>query len=160
MTAPAPLQSIRDLFESDAFEVGCPISSAIFDALRDALLVSTTVDGPAISPTAEAILAERLRQPAEEVYDAEHDDLHGHRELVWAGQGYLRLAIAQLVAPYDHEVIVRKVGQPPEFPQPPAWPWAPKYWKPSPDPMRNLERGCALLAAAGDVIKRKAGAGS
>lgn len=35
------------------------------------------------------------------------------------------------------------------------WPWARKWWKPSPDPIRNLVKAAALLMAEIDRLIRK-----
>jgi hypothetical protein len=35
------------------------------------------------------------------------------------------------------------------------WPWDPSWWKPSPDPIRNLVKAGALIAAEIDRLQRR-----
>lgn len=82
------------------------------------------------SPGAKRIALERDRQVLAEGFDAGHDRQHGRGELAEAALAYL----ANLVAPG------------PAAAPPPFWPWGAEWWKPK-DPIRDLERAGALIAA-------------
>lgn len=98
------------------------------------------------SPTAAAIVAERLRQMDVEGWTPEHDRKHSHGELLAAALCYLdsrRRDRRWRVA--DH----RSVGGTWED-CPPTWPWEASWWKPSSDRTRELVKAGALVAADGD----------
>jgi hypothetical protein len=81
----------------------------------------------------ELIAAERDRQVSEEGYTAEHDAGRAHA-LVDAALCYARVGTWTK-------------------PHPPlAWPWADRYWKPTGDPVRDLTKSAALIAAAIDSL--------
>lgn len=82
------------------------------------------------------ILAERFRQVASEGYTAEHDKNHDH-ELMQAAQAYL------LEAMYPGQGLGIR-----------SWPWDSSYWKPDKNPIRNLTKAGALIAAAIDTKQR------
>lgn len=88
----------------------------------------------------ELIAAERQRQVAQEGWTLEHDDEHDDGELLQAARCYLSLN--------------------PDYPHLTGaaldWPWHPDWWKPSPDPIRNLVKAGALIAAEIDRLQRKA----
>jgi hypothetical protein len=90
---------------------------------------------PAESAGAARITRERLRQleapPEGEGYDPEHDLKHDQGELLSAALAYARLV----------------EGAHPETARLFWWPWAKTDWRPSPDPIRNLEKAGALIAA-------------
>lgn len=89
----------------------------------------------------ELIAAERKRQIEEEGWSAEHDDAtHAIGDLAKAAQCYAALIM------YEN----------PEYAlNPPAWwPWDPKWWKPSPNQLRNLAKAGALIAAEMDRLMR------
>jgi len=90
------------------------------------------------------IAAERLRQISEEGWTPEHDDHHDDSELVMAAEAYLWASRFPVDA--DH------------VPMPTFWPWDVSWWKPSPDPTRNLVRAGALIAAEIDRRRRASGA--
>ena len=78
------------------------------------------------------IIDERARQINEEKWDDEHDDKHKHNQLVRAAVCYLM----------------------PEW-MSALWPWAPVWWKPSPDNrVRELVKAGALIAAEIDRLQR------
>ena len=81
------------------------------------------------------IAAERQRQVESEGWTAEHDDEHSDGSLARAGACY---------------AMVR-----PNMEIPFYWPWDPSWWKPSPDPIRNLAKAGALIAAEIDRLLRK-----
>lgn len=95
---------------------------------------------------AKLIAEERARQISVEGWTPEHDDKHRRRQLAVAAESYL----ATHSSP---DVCV------PRCPQLAApcwnWPWAKKWWKPSPDPVRNLVKAGALIAAEIDRLQRK-----
>jgi len=77
----------------------------------------------------DRIAAERQRQIDVEGYDAEHDRQHSADDLARAAATYATGLFATL------------------------WPWAPEWWNPSSDRIRNLEKAGALIAAAIDRIQ-------
>jgi hypothetical protein len=89
---------------------------------------------------AELIAAERARQIAEEGYTAEHD--HGHAiQITQAAQSYVGLALREQ----------RGTWLPMDVPI--MWPWDASYWKPTGDPVRDLTKAGALIAAAIDSLE-------
>jgi hypothetical protein len=76
------------------------------------------------------IHAERWRQREEEGWTEDHDDEHAEGDLYEA-------AIAYLLA----------VGEPIDNPPPDVWPWDASWWKPTEDPVRQLVKAGALVAA-------------
>lgn len=108
------------------------------------------------------IINERLRQIKKERFDAEHDTQHVNGELAAAAGCYAQFA-AELLAmsETDKKLLFMKTpeggrGQPrycaaeiipADFPHE----WAGEWWKPSRDPIRNLEKAGALIAAQIDT---------
>lgn len=90
----------------------------------------------------DLIAAERERQIAVEGWTPEHDDEHADGELAEAAICYL----------------LRR-NDPNNFVPPQWWPWEPSAWKQSDDPLRNLIKAGALVAAEIDRLVR-AGRGS
>ena len=88
----------------------------------------------------ERIAAERQRQIEEEGWTPEHDAEYTNGELAGAAIAY---TIATLI-PNDRG-------------EPEWWPWDSDWWKPSDDPIRNLEKAGALLAAEIDRLERQEG---
>lgn len=90
------------------------------------------------------IVAERNRQIFVEGFTPEHDAEHEPWELIEAAWSYLVQARQILQMPNstyaDHP--------------PAAWPFEPEAWKPSDDPIRNLEKAGALAAATIDRIEQ------
>lgn len=92
---------------------------------------------------AELIAAERQRQIDAEGWTPDHDDEHGGGELADAAFVYLwHVTTRAFPTP----------GQPPRL----FWPWAPEWYKPSDDPVRNLVKAGALIAAEIDRLERSA----
>jgi hypothetical protein len=91
---------------------------------------------------ARLIAEERLRQKSEEGWTPEHDDEHDKGELAAAARAYLYQAnaICEASTTYDDPPI--------------AWPWHASWWKPSDDPIRNLVKAGALIAAEIDRLQR------
>ena len=93
----------------------------------------------------ELISAERDRQIDEERWTSQHDDKHTDFELGKAADSYLNTVINP-----DEE------GDENGKPRPAwDWPWDKKWWKPSDDPIRNLVKAGALIAAEIDRLQRK-----
>ncbi len=80
------------------------------------------------------IAEERERQVEGEGWLPEHDDGYVHNELARAAMAYAYCAA------FEHGAGTVQV---------PYWPgnWAFRWWKPSDDPIRNLEKAGALIAA-------------
>lgn len=89
---------------------------------------------------AELIAAERKRQATEEGWSPAHDAEHTNGELACAADAYIFAALAN------------EAGKPVE--RTVMWPWEASWWKPSPDPVRNLVKAGALIAAEIDRLKR------
>lgn len=83
---------------------------------------------------AEMIATERRRQAEAEGWTPEHDAEHTDRQLAWSARCYL-----------DHAIIpVRGPSV--------MWPWHEDSWKPSVDPVRDLVKAGALIAAEIDRL--------
>jgi hypothetical protein len=94
---------------------------------------------------AELIAVERARQVEDEGWTPEHDDAHKMAQLGLAGLSYVSVAASQvrLRAGCAKENI------------PTYWPFENSWWKPSDDPIINLVRAGALIAAEIDRIQRQ-----
>lgn len=88
-----------------------------------------------LSPALSDIITERQRQQSVEGWTPEHDDEHTGGELADAAACYAAANKWEL-------------GN--------QWPWAPEWWRPSPDPRRNLVKAGALIAAEIERIDRAA----
>lgn len=87
----------------------------------------------------ERIAKERQRQIEAEGWTPEHDDGHDNGSLIRAAAMYLGAADGAIT-----DDMLR------------FWPWSMDWWKPSDDPMRNLEKAGALIAAEIDRLERAA----
>ena len=94
----------------------------------------------------ELIAQERQRQIDAEGWTPAHDDGHVSAELTNAACAYAETAALQM---YGDEM------EPPIEFAPDCWPWRLEWWKPSPDPIRNLVKAGALIAAEIDRLQRK-----
>lgn len=83
----------------------------------------------------ELIATERARQIEQEGWTAEHDAKHQPAELAQAGISYAAQAATQMKL-NTHETCDTM-----------NWPWEYSWWKPSRDPVRNLVKAAALIAA-------------
>lgn len=90
---------------------------------------------PDQSNGAALIAAERQRQVDAEGWTPEHDDEHTSGEMRLAASAYLITSPAPEHAPG-------------------YWPWERSWWKPSGDPVRDLVKAGALIAAEIDRIER------
>ena len=79
----------------------------------------------------ELIAAERQRQMDVEGWTPEHDAEHDAGEILDAAICY---AVPRFAVKY--------------------WPWGRQWWKPSDDPIRNLVKAGALIAAEIDRLRR------
>jgi len=98
----------------------------------------------------ELIAAERERQIIKEGWSAAHDDMYHSGELVDAAVAYAQAAAEQARGEsieYLKGLIVGMRGI--------RWPWEDEYWRPSEDPLRNLIKAGALIAAEIDRLSRQ-----
>lgn len=91
------------------------------------------------------ISAERERQVSAEGWTPEHDDTHHTGELVNAAIAYADVAASQVVVGGSGET----------YGPHDDWPWSLDWWKPSDDPLRNLVKAGALIAAEIDRLSRQ-----
>lgn len=104
-------------------------------------------------PGVARISDERIRQKVEEGFTDLHDDQHKKAELADAAGCYCAVAALVVQIPSASEWAERS---PPST----AWPFEPSWWKPSADPVRNLEIAGALIAAEIERHIRQRGSGS
>jgi hypothetical protein len=97
------------------------------------------------------MMQERRRQLDELSYSAEHDDRHDCGELILAAACYQQHAFGII-----SETLVNIIEETYEDGVPLGWPWDGVHWKPSDDPIRNLIKAGALIAAEIDRLKRAA----
>lgn len=101
------------------------------------------------NPTgAQMIIDERSRQIEKEGWSSAHDDGHDMGELAEAAISYACLAIAQVMG----EPKADYVNNHENWSQ---WPFDAEWWKPSHDPILNLTKAGALIAAEIDRLQRK-----
>jgi hypothetical protein len=111
---------------------------------RSQLAVLVDLCGAASVPSAvERIAAERRRQIEEGGWTAERDDQYEGGELIGAALAYARHTVRQTLG-------MRANVQPVS-----DWPWRREEWNPSDDPIRNLVKAAALLAAEIDRLVRR-----
>lgn len=91
-----------------------------------------------MSRGAYLIATERSRQVLAEGWTPDHDAEHTAGELALAATCYVAHVARPQRAPFDAP--------------PPLWPWDAHYWKPSDDPIRNLVKAGALIAAEIDRL--------
>ena len=93
----------------------------------------------------DLIAAERARQFEQEGWGPDHDDEHDGGELAAAAASYAIHAADQL-----HPQSLGDGGND----VPDWWPWDSRDWKPK-DPLRDLVRAGALIAAEIDRLQRR-----
>ena len=93
------------------------------------------------------IAYERWRQKTQEGWTAQHDDKHTDGSLADAGACYADLAACLTI----HPVSETNMETPPS-----KWPFEASWWKPSLDPIKNLVKAGALIAAEIDRLSRAA----
>lgn len=87
------------------------------------------------------IAIERARQVRDEGWTPDHDDEHSGCQMIDAASSYAWAAGKQVLKE--------------EFAQPFTWPWESSWWKPAADPIRNLTKAGALIAAEIDRLQRR-----
>ena len=95
----------------------------------------------------ELIAEERARHSTVEGWTPAHDDKHRRRQLAKAAHSYLATHAEPDVDHPRSPALMRSCWD---------WPWAKKWWKPSNDPVRNLVKAGALIAAEIDRLNRAA----
>lgn len=95
------------------------------------------------------IAAERERQITEEGYTAEHDDGRAY-QLTYAARVYTAQATVNIAEDTSD-------AMPFGWARFEGWPWRERYWKPSGDPIRDLTKAGALIAAAIDSLAAEQG---
>lgn len=96
----------------------------------------------------QLIAAERQRQWQAEGFSFIHDDGHTDGSLSEAGAAYAKVASAQVRGAEAHEFPADMMITEGE------WPWDAESWKPAGDPLRNLIKAGALIAAEIDRLLR------
>lgn len=91
----------------------------------------------------EMIAVERERQISKEGYSHAHDDAHDKGELADAAEAYLG-DVRHIRN--GHNIVVAF--------RPALFPWSRREWKPSDDPIKNLVKAGALIAAEIDRLER------
>lgn len=91
----------------------------------------------------DLIAVERIRQMIGEHYSAVDDDKHEKCQMATAALAYIWETIDMQNGERDDENLPLS-----------AWPWNVALWKPSPDPVRNLVKAGALIAAEIDRLLR------
>ena len=92
-----------------------------------------------IGRSIELLATERRRQINNKGWDSEHDD------------EYVQGELAQAAACYAAPASIGRI----DMSEPPgAWPWAPRWWRPSLDPVHNLTKAGALVLAEIDRYRR------
>lgn len=103
------------------------------------------------------IADERKRQIEAEGFTAEHDAHEDHQggELSFVAENYCRVASTQIAD--QHFGVEAVSGEYDGLPE--NWPlsWDKGWWKPSDDPIRNLVKAGALIAAEIDRLQGKEG---
>jgi hypothetical protein len=127
----AEMTKDRDLW-ADEHSGDCPNVARVAE-LESALAQKTGV---------RLIQAERQRQMDVEEWTPEHDAEHKFGEMSDAAACYAKVA-AMIVYPGPIPLEV-----------PASWPWENSWWKPSSDPVRNLVKAGALIAAEIDRLQR------
>lgn len=95
---------------------------------------------------------ERVRQIEEEGWTPEHDaEHHVHGALLDAARCYITSAEA---TQYSANNVTFDGGWRPREGTPSDWPWEPSSWKPTGDPVRDLVKAGALIAAEIDRLTR------
>jgi hypothetical protein len=101
---------------------------------------------PVLKGGAGLIAMERQRQIKQEGWSAEHDDEHTEGDLIKAAYCYAEAALSVEMHGELPTLEGMELG---------IWPWEKEWWKPSPDPVRNLVFAGALIAAEIDRLQRK-----
>lgn len=92
----------------------------------------------------ERIGTERRRQVEIKGWTSEHDARHTRCQLLDAALCYAGVAGSQMLDRDGGQEAIEQMVQ--------EWPWDEEDWMPSDDPVRNLEKAGALIAAEIDRI--------
>lgn len=99
----------------------------------------------------QIISEERDRQVTAEGWSPDHDSTHIEGQLAYAGASYaLYHAMKTTFPPASFEKLKLEDQATKE------WPWEREWWKPSTDPIKNLAKAGALIAAEIDRLQRLA----
>lgn len=119
----------------------------IHDTTKSMVAVLSMYD-PLLHGGAGLIAMERQRQMGQEGWTEDHDDTHTMGELSQAAHAYAEVASAQTrgasADEFPADMMVAEGD----------WPFEEKWWKPSSDPIRNLIKAGALVAAEIDRLLR------
>lgn len=121
-------------------EAGALENNVAFIRLKE---IANALSASAGAMGIELIAAERLRQIEQESWTAVHDDQHTQGELGEAAMAYIAATDLDLTVLDTHA-----------FSLWPHW-WSVAWWKPA-DPIRNLAKAGALIAAEIDRLTRLA----
>jgi len=143
--------------------------------------VEAETEAARVRPGWQLIRAERMRQRVEEGRTLEHDDEHDDQSLTAAAIAYAEVGRKMARAPRAHRELVayyerRNLPEDDQLieyrddplsahfgrdsdgrvraPSIVTWPWEREAWKPSEDPIRNLVKAGALIAAEIDRLQR------
>lgn len=97
------------------------------------------------------IAAERSRQVLCEGFTPEHDDTHNGGQLSWAASAYASVGSAVIRGATAEEFPLDMMLCEGDWPGCEGWD---SWWKPSDDPIKNLVKAGALLAAEIDRLLR------
>lgn len=132
-TAEDLLDEFDELKPRHGYECGCDACDQ-WERLRELVERVTASEG------AQRIAAERMRQLEVEGCTRERDaEEHFMGQLASAAAAYAIHAARQEFGFDDPEQL--------DDDTPYEWPWDKRWWKPSDDPIRNLEKAGALIAA-------------
>ena len=110
------------------------------------------------------IAKERLRVLTTTVFCEEHDDHHNNGELLLAASAYVIHAHAQAQSAeqryFKRPTAATSVMCIGATRAAETWPWDAVSFKPSPDPMRNLEKAGQLIVAEMERLERQSAAQS
>lgn len=104
--------------------------------------------GDAQTAAARDVMAERQRQITAEDWAPELDDKYTYGELASAAASYAQCAGLQGEGTTNENAF--------KTPYVENWPWSENWWKPSPDPRRNLVKAGALILADIERLDRAA----
>lgn len=102
---------------------------------------------------AELIAQERERQITAEGYTPEHDRAHSDGSLIRAAQTYITTGEFLTRHPERFDPTAALTAEDLRGFSARTWPWSDAAWKPSPDPVRNLVKAGALIAAEIDRLQ-------
>jgi hypothetical protein len=135
------------LLTSDRIRARIPVLLAFANRIHELRVKEERAAVPRASGAA-LISKERARQIAVEDWTPEHDDHHTNFEITSAACCYA-VAAELLGVKGFFKITLETVSNTPD-----EWPWDFQWWKPSADPIRNLVKAGALIAAEIDRLQR------